>query len=145
MVDRATLERKIFFIHERVRKLKILQQRDKVTFLSDFEAVDATKYNLQVTIEAIIDAATHIVAREKWGIPATSADAVKSLQAHGIIDETLLLNTLQMIKFRNRIVHLYQEVDDGQIYDILQSGIADIENFVAQIGRQLPGFAMTSL
>lgn len=35
-----------------------------------------------------------------------------------------------MVKFRNRIVHLYQEVDDSEIYRILQENLDDIKGFI---------------
>ena len=34
------------------------------------------------------------------------------------------------MKFRNRIVHLYQEVDDSEIYRILQENLDDIKGFI---------------
>ncbi len=38
-----------------------------------------------------------------------------------------------MVKFRNRVVHLYQEVNDRIVYEILQSDLEDFRKFVQQI------------
>lgn len=35
-----------------------------------------------------------------------------------------------MAKFRNRLVHIYWEVDDAVVYEILREDIDDIEKFM---------------
>ncbi len=137
MVDFGIIRRKILFINDSLEKLKILKQFPKTDFLSSFQVLDSCKYNLQLAIEAIIDISSHIVAREKLGVPSISADTVRFLNEKGILDENITKSTLQMINFRNRIVHLYQEVNDEQIYDILQSGLEDIEEFIRQIEKNV--------
>jgi uncharacterized protein YutE (UPF0331/DUF86 family) len=75
----------------------------------------------------------HVVARERWGIPSTSVEAVKLLIKHGILDKDKELSLVQMVKFRNRIVHLYQEIDDSEIYRILQENLDDIKVFIQAV------------
>ncbi|MFZ3101806.1 MAG: HepT-like ribonuclease domain-containing protein [Desulfitobacteriaceae bacterium] len=38
-----------------------------------------------------------------------------------------------MVKFRNRIVQLYQEVGDAEIYRILQENLDDIKGFIQAV------------
>jgi uncharacterized protein YutE (UPF0331/DUF86 family) len=38
-----------------------------------------------------------------------------------------------MVSFRNRTVHLYWELDDDVVYDILQNNLGDFETFVDHI------------
>lgn len=40
-----------------------------------------------------------------------------------------------MAKFRNRIVHMYFNISDEMIYDIVQNNINDFERFIANIAR----------
>lgn len=130
MVDKDIIQRKLSFIDLRLRNLMHLKLMKRDDFLASFQAVDAAKYNLQVCIETLIDISYHVVARERWGIPSTSAEAVKLLIEHGILDKDKELSLVQMVKFRNRIVHLYQEVDDSEIYRILQENLDDIKGFI---------------
>lgn len=133
MVDKDILQRKLAFIDLTLGKLEHLKTMTPKDFLVSFQAVDSAKYNLQVSIEAVIDVATHIVARERWGVPASAGEAVKVLMQHGVLEETQAARLTQMIKFRNRIVHLYQEVDDQQIYIILQENLGDFRSFVKTV------------
>ncbi|AFM39390.1 hypothetical protein Desaci_0318 [Desulfosporosinus acidiphilus SJ4] len=130
MVDKDILQRKLTFIDLKLRNLETLRLMERQEFLANFQFVDAAKYNLQVCIEALIDISNHVVARERWGIPGTSVDVVKLLVKHGVLNKDKELSLVQMVKFRNRIVHLYQEVDDNEIYRILQENLDDIRGFI---------------
>lgn len=133
MVDKDIIQRKLSFIDLKLQNLEILKLMERQDFLASFQSVDAAKYNLQVCIEALIDVSNHVVARERWGIPNTSAEAVKLVIRHGILTKDKELSLVQMVKFRNRIVHLYQEVDDSEIYRILQENLDDIKGFIKAV------------
>lgn len=129
MVDKEILQRKLQHIERTLSKLNSLKEYTIEEFLANFQYVDAAKYNLQVAIEAIVDIANHIVARERYGMPESSAEAVELLVKNDILSLELANQLRLMIKFRNRIVHLYQEVDNEQIHKILQEDLTDIQSF----------------
>jgi uncharacterized protein YutE (UPF0331/DUF86 family) len=133
MVDKDIIQRKILFVEVTLKKLEKTAALSREEFMASFHYADSVKYNLQVAIEAMIDIASHIVARERWGIPAASGDYVKLLMEHGVFGKEQGLRFIQMIRFRNRIVHLYQEVDEGQVYQILQDDLGDIRVFIKGI------------
>lgn len=133
MVDKDIIQRKLTYIDLKLNNLETLKLIERQEFLASFQAVDAAKYNLQVCIEALIDVSNHVVARERWGIPSSSAEAVKLLTEHGVLDKDKEHALVQMVKFRNRIVHLYQEVDDSEIYRILQENLDDIKGFIQAV------------
>lgn len=130
MVDKEILQKKLQYIEQTLRKLKILRKETSENFLSSFQTVDAAKHNLQVTIEAIVDIANHIVARERYGLPESSVEAVELLVQNNILDAELAQRLRLMVKFRNRIVHLYQEIDDEQVHRILREDLDDIQVFM---------------
>lgn len=130
MVDKDIIQRKLSFIDLKLRNLETLKLIERQEFLASFQAIDAAKYNLQVCIEALIVVSNHVVARERWGIPSTSSEAVKLLIEHGVLDKDKELSLVQMVKFRNRIVHLYQKVDDSEIYRIIHENLDDIKGFI---------------
>jgi len=135
MVDKDIIQRKLSFIDLKLRNLETLKLMERQDFLDSFQAVDSAKYNIQVCIKALIDISNHLVARERWGIPNSSAEAVKLLVKHGVLGKEKERSLVQMVKFRNRIVHLYQEVDDTEIYRILQENLDDIKGFIQAVLR----------
>jgi len=58
------------------------------------------------------------------------------LRDRGIISKELSKKLINMAKFRNLLVHLYWKVDDEKIYEILQSELADFDEFIEQIARR---------
>ena len=80
--------------------------------------------------------ANHIIASEKFRAPRDYADSFMVIQEEGIISSELGDKLRQMAKFRNRIVHLYGEIDDSYVYKYLQDDIKDTEEFKSIIVKQ---------
>lgn len=133
MVDKEILKSKLVFLEQTLVKLKELEKLTPKEFYKGFQNIDSAKYNLQVAIEAVIDIATHVVARERWGIPASSAEAISFLAENHVITKEQSVHFVQMVKFRNRIVHIYQEVDDTQVYNILHKDLDDFGEFMSAV------------
>ena len=129
-VDRKRITDKIQFIRDNLDKLEELSGMDKENFLNDYRNYDTAKYNLQSTIEAMLDIANHIISRKELGNPETNAESFRILEENNIIDKELLAIFVKMAKFRNRVVHLYDEIDDEQIYDILNKNLTDYKSFI---------------
>jgi uncharacterized protein YutE (UPF0331/DUF86 family) len=120
-----------------VQKLNQLASLERKEFLSDFTKVESAKHLFQVSVECCIDASNHIIARERFRAPKTYAEAFEILAERGIIPSEFLPTLRQMVQFRNRLVHLYWEVDAEVIYDILQRNLGDFETFTKQILKYL--------
>ncbi len=90
----------------------------------------SAKYFLIVSIEAAIEMCNHLISRNRFRIPESYADTFNVMADVGIISNDLTKKLIEMAKFRNRLVHIYWEVDDEVIYDIIKENIHDIEEFM---------------
>ena len=61
--------------------------------------------------------------------PDTYADIFKEMNRLGVVDADFLQRLVQMAKFRNRLVHLYWELDRDTIYGFLQNNLDDFTLF----------------
>ena len=129
-INHKRIAEKLKFIRANLKKLKELSELEKHKFLSDYRNYDTAKYNLQAAVEAMLDIAAHIISREGYTSPDTSADSFRILADEGIITEDMLLKFVKMAKFRNGIVHLYDQIDEEYIYQIINNNLEDIESFV---------------
>lgn len=130
MVDKEILQQKIIVIEENIKKLEYLAALSEEEFLGKFYYIESAKHLLQVSIEAMLDVAHHIIARERYRSPQTYAEAFLILIENKVLPKEREKNYLQMAKFRNRVVHLYHEVDEKDIYKILKEGKEDFKEFV---------------
>jgi uncharacterized protein YutE (UPF0331/DUF86 family) len=69
--------------------------------------------------------------------PETYGDIFEELGKLGAIPQDFVQTMLQMVKFRNRLVHLYWNVDTEQLYEILKERLSDIEKFKDSIVNYL--------
>lgn len=118
---------------ENLNKLKILKQIPENEFYKDFRNVESAKHLLQISIEAMHDIANHIVSRGRLGRPESYGETFRILEQKGLISTDNAKIYSVMIKFRNRVVHLYNNVDEYEIYRILQYNLKDIARFLEEV------------
>jgi uncharacterized protein YutE (UPF0331/DUF86 family) len=55
----------------------------------------------------------------------------------GVVDDELRTRLMRMARFRNLLVHLYARVDDGEVHRVIRDDLADLERYLASVGRYL--------
>ncbi|WP_292364288.1 MULTISPECIES: type VII toxin-antitoxin system HepT family RNase toxin [unclassified Methanoculleus] len=99
--------------------------------------VASAKYHLIVGIEAAIDLANHVIAKNRWRAPEDYADTFRIMEEHGFFDTEFSAGLQGMARFRNRLIHIYRDIDNETIYNLLQEDIRDIERFLTDYLRTL--------
>ena len=118
-------------------KLGHLAKFPEADFLADFTKVESAKHLLQVSVEACLDIAHHIVADNGYRTPQDSFDTFVVLNEEKILPDDSLPTLRQMTSFRNRVVHLYWDVDDQIVYQTVQSNLGDLDRFAKLISDYL--------
>ena len=67
--DKNKIDQKLLFMDTCLNKLKKLRTFNKEVFIDDFTKVDSAKYLLKVSIEAMLDISSHLIARNIWRKP----------------------------------------------------------------------------
>lgn len=137
MLDLEKLRAKSQLIEANLAHLEQLRAYSREDFLADFRNVESAKRLLQVAIEAMIDIVTHILARKRLPTPAGHAEAFTRLADAGLLPQEHIHTYLVMVRFRNRLVHVYAEVIDAEVYRILQSDLGDFRTFLNDLTRIL--------
>ena len=65
------------------------------------------------------------------------ADTFKVFADTDVIEKEFALELVKMARFRNRLVHLYWEVDIQEVWRIIQTRLDDFEDYISQIGKYL--------
>ena len=84
---------------------------------------------MQVSIECCLDVTNHIIASEHFRAPEDYSDSFKVLEENGILNPEKAMKLRQMAKSRNRLVHMYGEIDDAYVHEFLLKNLQDIQNF----------------
>ena len=137
MVKPEIIDDRLKKLQDNLEKLSELKKTGKDEFISDFRNSSSAKYLLQVSIECCLDIANHIIASEKYRRPDDYADSFRVLHENKVIPDSLIDSLVEMAKFRNRIVHIYWEIDENFIYEILQNYLNDFELYIESISKIL--------
>lgn len=127
------ITRLISEMRKAIERLKALRNVEKDIFLNDLDKLGSAKYYFVVAIESAIDMGNHIISQNGYRAPEDYADTFQVLCEHGVVDKEFVVSLKNMAKFRNRLIHLYWEVDDEQVYDILQTRLDDFKTFLNNI------------
>ena len=106
-------------------------------FLADMHRVGSAKYHFVIAIECAIDAANHLIASENYRIPKDNADSFTVLVEENVVPDAMRDRLRTMARFRNRLVHLYWEVDDQLVHQYLHTSLPDIEAFASAVAEFL--------
>lgn len=133
MVEPEKIESIIRNLRRYTGHLHRLASLSEEEFLADPIKIGGARYYLQVAIGCCIDMANHIISTERLRSPQDYRDTFKVLNEAGIVPDDFIQTLQDMASFRNRLVHLYWEVDDHRIYHSLVHELNDFEAFVGYI------------
>lgn len=89
----------------------------------------ATERTLHLAIESCINIGNRLISLIQFErpikAPETYADIFIELRNSGIIESDLADNLVDMARFRNRLVHIYWDIDTDVVYQILQENLDD--------------------
>ncbi len=133
MVNPEKVEGLLEKLREYVTQLTELKKLSKEELIKRFTNVNSAKYLFQVAIECCLDISNHLISSEGFRPPADYKDIFKILNENKVIPDAFLETAVSMAKFRNRLVHLYWEVDADKVYDYLQNNLGYFDEFVKYI------------
>ena len=85
--------------------------------------------------------ANHVIASEGYRAPADYADAFRSLHQAGVLGADLAERLEGMARFRNLLVHQYDDVDDRRVHGIMRQDLEDLDRFAAAVLQAFPDLA----
>lgn len=133
-IDHERVMTKITYIKEQLMDIQqLLHNKSKEQILKDPWIVKGLKYSLQTAIEAMIDIVFHICAKHFNKAPIDARNGLEILVENRVIDENSFFVYSQMIGFRNRIVHGYQQISDERLYEIVSKELGDFNKFIDSI------------
>ena len=117
------------------------------SFIHDPIHYGSTERFLHLAIESCLNIGNRLISLYQFSKPVatpdTYADIFKEMYRLGVVDDYFLQRLIKMAGFRNRLVHLYWEIDKETVYGFLQNNLDDFklfqQNVVAYLSQnQLP-------
>lgn len=121
------LQVKLALLADAIARLRALPSASLDAFRADDRNADAALRRLQVAIQILIDIGSHVVSRLGLGAPESSRDVLVRLEGAGRFPPGSTERFGRIFAFRNRIVHLYDRVDEAVVLEILTNHLGDLE------------------
>ena len=137
LYDQEKMVKLVSQLRNSVTRLRDISRLPPDAFLKDPDKIGSSKYHFIVAVESAIDMCNHIVSQNGYRVPEDYGDTFRVMGEVGALDRDFSDELTNMAKFRNRLVHLYWEVDDPQVYEILQTRLDDFKIFLNAIAKFL--------
>lgn len=121
------VQAKLTLLAETIDRLRAVPQANLDEFRSDDRNVDASLRRLQVALQILIDVGSFAVSKLGLGAPDSSQDLLVRLERSGHLHAGEAAKFGRMFGFRNRIVHVYDKVDDAVVFEVVTKHLGDIE------------------
>lgn len=128
-LNTKSIKTRLLKLEQFINELEKQQTISLPNFESTFTTQLAVERAFQAATESCIDIAAHIVATYKLGHPKENRDVFKILAEHGYLSPDFGQAMMDMVGLRNRIVHLYWDVDVKRLYDYLQENVILLKRF----------------
>ncbi len=130
MTDSDIIGNKISAVRKYLKILERYKRYSKKELENDVDIKGAVERYLYLAIQATIDLAEAIIAYKDLRKPATLSETFHILKEENIISTELAEKMVKMSGFRNIIAHVYEKLNYDIVYDVLQKGLKDIEEFL---------------
>ena len=113
--------------------ISTLRQYSDVTveeLLINETVVAASEYTALIAIDGAISLSTHIAGEQMPQTPNAFARCFTTLGSNGVISEELSERLNGMASFRYVLEHVYDQIDDSRLWEILRSDLGDMEEYL---------------
>lgn len=102
-------------------------------FINNSVYQGSTERYLHLAIESCLNIGNRLLTLYQFTKPITTpetySDIFKELGRIGVVDQDFSQRLIKMAKFRNRLVHLYWEIDETTIYQLIGNELGDFKLF----------------
>ncbi|MEA3349317.1 MAG: DUF86 domain-containing protein [Chloroflexota bacterium] len=138
--DKDVVRRKLNRIIKCLQRIKEAEEKTLDDYLSDRDLQFIMERQLELAIGAAVDLNVHVIVQSGMGTPADAYTSFIELARHtGAIPMSLARQIAPATGLRNRLVHAYEEIDQGLVYQGLHTALKDFPQYIEAIEAYLNG------
>lgn len=132
-VSRTVVADKVALIRRLQDEVGTLPLDDLDAFTRDPRMVAAGESYLRRMLEALLDIARHVLAKGFARGPSEYAEVALQLGETGVLTPAQAERLVRMARYRNRLVHVYDQVTAPELYELLARRRTDIDATVGAV------------
>lgn len=128
----GVIQRKFALLDRQILELSAhLKDVTFVSFRNDWVLRSMAERALQVMVEIVLDVTERIIALEGAGPSATAAESIEKLVSLKVLRSSQPY--VDVVRFRNLIVHQYEEIDPEIVFDVAKNKLDHFRQFRDEI------------
>lgn len=132
-INKKIIKEKLFIIEGALSRLKQFRPYSLEAF-KEGDCFAVADHHLRRALEALLEIGIHILSRIPGAKPASYSDIARLLGEHKIVPRDFAEKELtQMAKYRNRLIHFYDEIKPDELSSIIKNDLPNIEKFCQYI------------
>ncbi len=139
MVDTVLVGRKLADMDTYLEQLREYAKLSLSQYRKDWKTQRVIERTLQILIESCIDIANHLISDGTMRMPGSYAETFRILRENKIITKSLCTRMEKIVKFRNILVHQYENIDPSIVISILRTNLSDFEKFKKEVVKACSG------
>jgi uncharacterized protein YutE (UPF0331/DUF86 family) len=137
MIDPELVTRKLVLISEDLTAIERLARQPLEDFLASPTSELVAERRLERMIGRMIDVNYHLLTESGEPPPRDYFQSFVELGGLGVLEPGFARRFASCAGLRNRLVHEYDELDAGRVYEALSSAIADVPTYLDAVRKFL--------
>jgi uncharacterized protein YutE (UPF0331/DUF86 family) len=122
-------------IRESLGKIRTYTAQPDADFFADERNLYTVMHLLLISIEAVASICNHLLAKTASKAPASYSECFEGLRELDIVSEPLTDHLIQMVRFRNILVHRYWQIEPERVLRYARENLEDFEDFLRDVGQ----------
>ena len=136
-VDPALVTRKLLLVASDIDALRSVAARGRDAYLGSLVDQAFVERYLERLIGRMIDVNYHVLTGMGHPPPSDYPASFVRLGEFGVLESPIARNIARAAGLRNRIVHEYDGLDPGKVFDALIDALRDVPHYLAQVNEYL--------
>jgi uncharacterized protein YutE (UPF0331/DUF86 family) len=135
-LNKSTIEKKLLNITKEISFLESLL-KENISDKNPTRDHYALLHSIQNALSGAIDTSQHIVSEELKIIPESYSDSIIKLATAGYLDTDFAKKFSEAARFRNKLVHVYEEINMDYVIKNLPDMIKELKVFVKSVAEKV--------
>lgn len=126
---------KLALIQKMEDGIKLLPLESYAAFIADMRMSAAAESYIRRALEGLMDLGRHVLAKGFGRAVAEYKEIARELRDKGVLNQTDAGTMTMLAGYRNRMVHVYQDVTPRELYEICCHQFEDVKRIAERLLR----------
>ena len=136
-IDRELVTRKLLLVTAEIESLGAIRDKGRDAYLASSIDQAVVERRIERAVGRMIDINYHLITASGHPPPSDYHASFLKLADLGVLDPEFARRIARAAGLRNRLVHDYEDLDPGKVFDALDDALRDVPVYLARVNHYL--------